>query len=186
MTVAATAPTMAATIVGPANDSSGSQQSPSSTEGKGEPSLPSWLPEMADIRAAHLAQASALESVVATLASKQQSSIVTLKRQMDAMALAQRRVLHTAEQQAVAANVARFANIGQKDDSGGAINATGGDVGGDETVGAESALAMIEAADTKLEVDNIEPAPSWDTLDDYQPFQQNKEQQLQQGATHPH
>lgn len=48
-------------------------------------SLPSWLPGMEDIRAAHLAQASALESMVAALVSKQQSSIAALKRQMDAI-----------------------------------------------------------------------------------------------------
>lgn len=50
--------------------------------------FPSWLPGMDDIRAAHNAQADALESVVATLASKQHASITALRRQMEDMVAA--------------------------------------------------------------------------------------------------
>lgn len=184
MAISTTAQTMTTAIVGSANDPSGSQQSLSSTGASTTPSLPSWLPEMADIRAAHLAQASALESVVAILASKQQSSMLALKRQVDAMALAQRKVLRTVEQQEVTATkVAEFTSAEQRNASSRASRATGEDIASDETVGAESALAM-EEVDTELEKDIIGPAPSWDTRD-YQSFQRSNEQHLQQGGLSP-
>ena len=45
-----------------------------------------WMPEMSDIRLAHVAQADALETVVSALASKQQASIAALRREVKAIA----------------------------------------------------------------------------------------------------
>lgn len=44
-----------------------------------------WMPDLSDVRQAHLAQADALETVVSALASKHQSSIEALRRQVEAI-----------------------------------------------------------------------------------------------------
>lgn len=46
---------------------------------------PAWVAYMDDIRAAHLAEAKALESVVAAISSKQQACISALRRQVEGL-----------------------------------------------------------------------------------------------------
>lgn len=53
----------------------------------GEPTT--WVPSMDDIRNAHLAEANALETILATLASKQQASMAALRREVEKIAAEQ-------------------------------------------------------------------------------------------------
>lgn len=57
------------------------------TEGIGKTTT--WVPSMDDIRNAHLAEANALETILAALASKQQASMTALRREVEKIAAEQ-------------------------------------------------------------------------------------------------
>lgn len=179
---------MATVGVNPVDISADSHHGSSSTDVNSGPdgSISSWLPGIEDIRAAHLAQASALETVVASLAAKHQSSITALRCDLDALALtlktaraAQQRV--AAAPGAQATDPARVAEIGKGAGAKHIGEMTLANVG-DIT---DEMIVTEEAGDGSIL--SGAPGPSQETLKNHQPPpSENKEQQWQQGtADHP-
>lgn len=198
---------MAAVGINPVDVSSDSRHGSPSIEVSSGPdgSISSWVPGIQDIRAAHLAQASALESVVASLAAKHQSSITALRCDLDALALTLK-TARAAQQRGVAAPTAQATGNAQVTDPARAAKiGQAADVAGARRIGETTPTSVGDVTDEMLVTKHTGAsgpadkdltvvssvgglaAPSWETLNDYQPpSSENKEPQWQQGtADHP-